>query len=102
LILFKVYSQTSLPSGLDNWKTVVRNLDHHHRGFTELKKSTHLFWLNVTQTQTLATTPTLDTPIPMDMDQRRSRPKTHTCYNCSENATSHASVKTSEAKNLVN
>jgi len=26
-ILFKVYSQTSLPSGLDNWKTVVHNLD---------------------------------------------------------------------------
>jgi len=37
-ILFKVYSQTSLPSGLDNWKTIVRNLDHH-RGFAELRQS---------------------------------------------------------------
>jgi len=30
LILFKVYSQTSLPSGLDNWKTIVCNLDCLH------------------------------------------------------------------------
>jgi len=29
-ILFKVYSQMSLPSGLDNWKTIVCNLDHLH------------------------------------------------------------------------
>jgi len=38
-ILLKVYSQTSLPSGLDNWKTVVRNLDRLHRGFAELRQS---------------------------------------------------------------
>ena len=31
LILSKVYSQTLLPSGLDNWKTVVCNLDCLHR-----------------------------------------------------------------------
>src|SRR5882724_9976023 len=36
---YKVYSQTSLPSGLDNWKAVVCNLDHLHRGFAELKQS---------------------------------------------------------------
>jgi len=30
LNLFKVYSQTSLPSGLDNWKMVIHNLDHLH------------------------------------------------------------------------
>ena len=29
-ILAKVHSQTSLPPGLDNWKTVVCNLDHLH------------------------------------------------------------------------
>ena len=40
---YKVYSQTSLPSGLDNWRTVICNLDHLHRGFSELKQSIHLF-----------------------------------------------------------
>jgi len=29
-IYSKVYSQTSLPLGLDNWKTVMCNLDHLH------------------------------------------------------------------------
>ena len=38
-ILFKVYSQISLLSGLDNWKTIVCNLDCLHQGFTELKQS---------------------------------------------------------------
>ena len=38
-ILLKVYSQMSLPSGLDNWKTIVCNLDRLHRGFTELRQS---------------------------------------------------------------
>ena len=38
-ILFKVYSQTSLPSGLDNWKTVICNLDCLHQGFSELRHS---------------------------------------------------------------
>src|SRR5882672_182733 len=38
-ILPKVYLQTSLPSGLDNWKTVVCNLDRLHRGFAELRQS---------------------------------------------------------------
>src|SRR5882724_7606455 len=35
LILFKVYSQTSLLSVLDNWKTVICNLDCLHWGFAE-------------------------------------------------------------------
>ena len=39
LILSKVYSHTSLLSGLDNWKTVVHNLDCLHWGFTKLKQS---------------------------------------------------------------
>jgi len=38
-ILFKVYSQTSLPSGLDNWKTVIHNLDRLHWGFYKLRQS---------------------------------------------------------------
>src|SRR5882724_1015551 len=83
-ILFKVYSQTSLPSGLDNWKIVIHNLDCLHRGFAELKQSICPFWPNVTQMQTPVTTPTLDTPVPMDIDQSRSRPKKHTCYNCGD------------------
>src|SRR5882724_9707271 len=81
-ILFKVYSQTSLLSGLDNWKTVICNLDHLHWGFAKLKQSICLFQLNITQMQTLVTTPTLDTSVPMDIDQSRPRPKMHTCYNC--------------------
>jgi len=40
-ILFKVYSQTSLPSGLDNWKTIVCNLDRLHQGFAKLRQSIH-------------------------------------------------------------
>ena len=39
LILSNFYSQTL---GLDNWKTVVYNLDHLHRGFANLKQSIHL------------------------------------------------------------
>ena len=38
-ILLKVYSQTSLPSGMDDWKAVVRNLDRLQRGYAELKQS---------------------------------------------------------------
>ena len=34
--------------------------------------------------QTPATTPTLDTPVPMDIYQSSSRPKTSTCYNCGD------------------
>ena len=31
-ILLKVYSHTSLPSGMDNWKAVMHNLDHLQEG----------------------------------------------------------------------
>jgi len=31
-ILQKVFAQTTLPKGLDEWKMVVRNLDRLHRG----------------------------------------------------------------------
>jgi len=41
-ILSKVYSQTSLPSGLENWKAVMCNLNHLHQGFSKLKQSIHL------------------------------------------------------------
>jgi len=74
LILFKIYSQTSLASGLDNWKTIIRNLDRLHRGFSKRKQSIHPFQLSITQMQTPADTPTLDTLVPMDIDQSRSRP----------------------------
>ena len=39
-ILQKVFTQVTLPKGLDTWKTVVRNLDRLHRGLVELKRST--------------------------------------------------------------
>ena len=42
-ILLKVYSQTSLPSSMDNWKSVVHNLDCLQRGYAELKQ---LIWPN--------------------------------------------------------
>jgi len=68
-ILSKVYSQTSLPSGLDNWKTVVCNLDCLHWRFTKLKQSICPIQTQTPHTQTLAITHTLDTSAPMDIDQ---------------------------------
>ena len=65
----KIYSQTSLPLGLDNWKTVVCNLDHFHQGFAKLKQSIHLIQMQTPQTQTPAITHTLDTSMPMDIVQ---------------------------------
>ena len=55
-ILSKVYSQTSLPLGLDNWKTVMCNMDCLHRGFSKLKQSIHLTQTQAPQTQTLTAT----------------------------------------------
>src|SRR5882724_6353490 len=43
VILLKVYSQTSLPSGLASWKAVICNIDQLQRGFAELKQ---LIWPN--------------------------------------------------------
>ena len=40
LILQKNFVQTTLPKGLDKWKTVVHNLDRLHRRLRELKQST--------------------------------------------------------------
>ena len=39
-ILQKVFTQVTLPKGLDAWKTVIRNLDRLHQGLVELKCST--------------------------------------------------------------
>jgi len=41
-ILLKVYSQTSLLSGMNSWKAVIHNLDCLQRGYVELKQS---IWL---------------------------------------------------------
>jgi len=41
-ILQKVFTQTTLPKGLDKWKTVVHNLDRLHRGLMELRQ---VHWL---------------------------------------------------------
>src|SRR5882724_7397594 len=55
-ILFKVYSQTSLLSGLDNWKTIIHNLDCLYWGFAKLRQS-------ICPTQTPQTqTPQMQTP----------------------------------------
>src|SRR5882724_5427881 len=83
-ILLKVYSQTSLPSGMDNWKAVVHNLDHLQRGYAKLKQSIHPSQAPSSQTNTPTTTQALDTSTPMDIDQNKHRPKTHSCYNCNE------------------
>src|SRR6266481_2842433 len=39
-ILQKVFAQTTLPKGLEEWKTVIGNLDRLHQGLMELKRST--------------------------------------------------------------
>src|SRR5882724_10339332 len=83
-ILFKVYLQTSLLSGLDNWKTVVCNLDHLHQGFAELRQSICPTQTQTPQMQTPMAIHTPDTSAPMDIDQSQPRPETCTCYNCGE------------------
>ena len=84
LILLKVYSQTSLPSGLASWKAVIHNLDRLQRGFAKLRQ---LIWLNQAQLPQLnihMATPTPDTLTPMDIDQSKGKQETRTCYNCEE------------------
>ena len=77
-ILQKVYSQTSLPSGMDNWKMVVHNLNHLQRGFTELKQSIHLSQSPFPQMQTPIVTQMMDTLVPMDIDKSKCRLETGT------------------------
>src|SRR5882672_3828 len=83
-ILLKVYSQTSLPSGLDNWKTVICNLDRLHQGFAELRQSIRPNQMQTPQMQTPAAIHMPDTSVPMDIDQSQPRPEMRTCYNCGE------------------
>src|SRR5882724_1560547 len=69
---------------MDNWKAVVCNLDHLQRGYAELKQS---IWLNrvpFPQTNTPAVAQTLDTSVPMDIDQNKCRLETRSCYNCNK------------------
>ena len=79
-ILSKVYSQTSLPLGLDNWKAVMHNLDCLHQGFTKLKQWICPIQMQTPQMETPAITHTLDTSTPMDINQSQTRPETCTCY----------------------
>src|SRR5882724_7376875 len=83
-ILLKVYSQTSLPSGMDNWKAVVRNLDRLQRGYAKLKQSIRPNRVLFPQTNTPAVAQTPDTSVPMDIDQNKGRSETHSCYNCND------------------
>src|SRR5882724_8713404 len=83
-ILLKVYSQTSLLSGMDNWKAVVCNLDHLQRGYAELKQSIQPNRVLFPQTNTPAIPQALDTSVPMDIDQNKRRSETRSCYNCNE------------------
>src|SRR5882724_7003372 len=83
-ILLKVYSQTSLPSGMDNWKTVVCNLDRPQRGYAELKQLIQPNRVPFPQMNTPAITQALDTSVPMDIDQNKRRSETRSCYNCNE------------------
>ena len=84
LMLLKVYSQTSLPSGMDNWKAVMHNLDHLQRGYAGLKQSIHPSQAPFPQTNTPVTTQAMDTSMSMDIDQNKHRPETRSCYNCNE------------------
>src|SRR5882672_8842214 len=93
-ILLKVYSQTSLPSGLDNWKTVICNLDRLHQGFAELRQSICPNRMQTPQMQTPAAIHIPDTSVPMDIDQSQPRHEMCTCYNCGEPShLSHACMK---------
>src|SRR5882724_1354130 len=83
-ILLKVYSQTSLPSGLTSWKAVVHNLDWLQRGFAELKQSIRLNRAQFPQPNIHTASPTPDTSAPMDIDQSKCKQETCTCYNCDE------------------
>src|SRR5882724_4452604 len=83
-ILLKVYSQTSLPSGLASRKAVVHNLDWLQRGFDELKQSIWLNQAQFPQSNIHMATPTPDTSAPMDIDQSKCKQETCTCYNCDE------------------
>ena len=83
-ILLKVYSQTSLPSGMDNWKAVMHNLDCLQRGYAKLKQLICPSWAPFPQTNTPATTQVLDTSMHMDIDQNKHRPETCSWYNCNE------------------
>jgi len=83
-ILLKVYSQASLPSGMDNWKAVMHNLDCIQIGYAELKQSIHLSQAPFPQMNTPTTTQTPDTSAHMDIYQNKHRPETHSCYNLNE------------------
>src|SRR6266481_3947029 len=112
-ILQNVFTQTTLPQGLEGWKTVVRNLDRLHRGLMELKHSTtqptpsgghssqSTSRLNpsasasASQSPQVITSPhTLDTSAPMDIGQHKAQVETRTCYNC--NKPGHISPNCSE------
>src|SRR6266481_1189135 len=103
LILQKVFTQTTLPMGLDGWKTVVRNLDRLHRGLMELKRSTaqpnplgghssqSTGCTNASATASTSQSPqvimspqTSDTSAPMDIGQHMPQVETRTCYNCNK------------------
>src|SRR5882724_6867416 len=83
-ILLKVYSQTSLPSGLDDWKGVVHNLDRLQRGYAKLKQSIRPNRVPFPQASTPAVAQTPDTSVPMDIDQNKRKPETRNSYNCNE------------------
>src|SRR5882724_7987812 len=63
-ILLKVYSQTSLLSGMDNWKAIIRNLDCLQRGYAKLTKSILPNRVPFPQMNTPAVAQTLDTSAP--------------------------------------
>jgi len=83
-ILLKVYSQTSLPSGLASWKAVICNLDWLQRGFAKLKQLIQPNRAQFPQLNVHMATPTPDTLAPMEIDQSKHKQETHTCYNCDE------------------
>ena len=99
-IFQKVFTQVTLPKGLDAWKMVVQNLDRLHRGLVELKCSTGQTnpttgctsqatgWPpQVTATTSQSTHITVnpqtsDSITPVDVDLQKSQLETRKCYNC--------------------
>ena len=100
-ILQKIFTQVTLPNGLEAWKTVVRNLDRLHQSLMELKQSTSQTNPSVgctnqtvgqakpqaattaSQSTHIAPSPQAsDSATPMDVNLQKARPETRKCYNC--------------------
>jgi len=94
---FEVYSQTSLPSGMDNWKAVVCNLDRSKEGMlnwnSQFVQAEHHSprWTPQLTTQSTGYLNALWTR------QKQVQTRNHSCYNCNEKVISHQHCQNSRS-----